>query len=204
MPEIPKNAKHTEAEDTGVISIRLGALRPTLESVCDRLGVERSDYVRQAIAEKMQWTGEVDSRALCSGAAYRFRHLINSAGRAGLVNGKLTQRLDDLVAEFQAEVDDQLDALYRKKFPESVMVDEEEQKLLSAWLSGGKKDRCRALMTLRMEGAAGATGFTPAVWIVFSDIERATSFVRRAAGEDVDYAPRGFSDHGEEQIGKPK
>jgi hypothetical protein len=177
---------------TGVITVRLGEIRPLLENMCERLGVERSEFIRQAVHEKMQWSQMIDARALCAGAAWRFRHLVGSATRAGLVGEPLGQRVNEAVEEFEQQFRAELDSLYEEKFPDAARIDREDVEAYRKWKRGGEKGpgpqfrespdgghRWRALVETCQSDS-------------FPDLQRATAYIRRAGGQDEPYAPRGY------------
>jgi hypothetical protein len=186
---VTESAKDT---GTGVVAVRLGALRPQLENLCAILGIERSEYIRKAIEEKMDWTELIDIRALCAGAAYRCMHLISSCGRAGLIKEPLATELGDLLSEVHSGVSDQLQEIYEKKFPVAAEIDREDLAAWKRWSAAGKKGpepnfrespdgghRWKA----RVERCQGDS---------FPDLQRAIAYIRRANGENVEYVPAGF------------
>jgi hypothetical protein len=177
---------------TGVVTVRLGEIRPLLENVCERLGVERSEFIRQAVEEKMQWSELIDARALCSGAAWRFRHLVGSATRAGLIDEALAERVDDAVEEFEQKFRAELDSLYQEKFPEAAQIDREDAEAYRKWKRGGEKGPGPHFRESRDGGHRWKARIETCQSGSFPDLQRATAYIRRVGGQDVEYAPEGF------------
>lgn len=182
----------TKDVGTGVVAVRLGGLRPQLENLCAMLGIERSEYIRKAIEEKMEWTELIDTRALCAGATYRYMHLIDSCSRAGLIKEAQATQIGDLLGEVQFGVSEQLDQIYEKKFPVAAQIDREDLAAWKHWSADGKKGPEPRFRESPDGGHRWKARVERCRSESFPDLERANAFIRRANGENVEHAPAGF------------
>jgi hypothetical protein len=186
MPEIPKES------GTGVVAVRLGSLRPQLENLCAILGVERSEYIRKAIEEKMEWTEFIDMRALCAGASLDYMRFAAACARAGVIKQPVADKLIDVLQQVIADVGEQLDKIYQNKFPVAAQIDREDLNNWKKWSAGGKKGPEPAFRESPDGGHRWKGRLERCQHDSFPDLQRASAYVRRANGENTEYARAGF------------
>jgi hypothetical protein len=179
-------------DGTGVVAVRLGPLRPQLETLCEILGIERSEYIRRAIEEKMEWTELIDMRALCAGAVLACMGLINSCARGGLIKGPLANQLVEMLDTVHWDIREQLQKVYETKFPVAAQMDREDLAKWKSWKSAGEKGPEPRFRESPDGGHRWKARVERCLLDSFPDLQRANAYIRRANGENVEYAPAGF------------
>jgi len=169
--------REEQLSDTPMVGIRLGALRPRVESVCKQWGIDMSEFIRKAIERELDQDA-YKPYGVCFGASSRFYDLLKAARSRRLVSSRLTNALEDALIEFRAAIYEKLEESF---FEEHPGVNDREHALMEKhkeWENNGEKGPeppTRAPETEQWIAQLNA-------YKNFSDLERAAEFLRSLPG----------------------
>lgn len=100
-----RKSRNKQLSDTPMVGVRLGELRPRVESACERLGVDISEFVRRAVEQDLEsYRGTLAPRAIYWSVAVMFMQLAQAIAKLGIVSQESYLELKGAIAATNEQV----------------------------------------------------------------------------------------------------